>query len=194
MKRRQAIQSLVGISVASALPLPVSAQKQPPAQAKPETPKFDTAIADAAAEGLHRFFSAEQFATLDRLAEILMPPAADLPGAKEAGAAEFLDFLISESPADRQALYREGLDKLNAESRSRYGKPFEATNAPEIEALLAPLREPWNYSGPADPAARFLEALKLDVMDATWNSREWSLARTKRGGRARLGMYWYPIE
>src|ERR1700719_2932609 len=139
MKRRQAIQTLVGISVASALPLPVPAQQQPPAQAKPETPKLDTAIADAAAEGLHRFFSAEQFAALDRLADILMPPAADLPGAKEAGSAEFLDFLISESPADRQALYREGLDTLNAESRSRYGKPFEATNAPEIEALLAPL-------------------------------------------------------
>jgi hypothetical protein len=193
MKRRQAIQALAGISVATALPLPVPAQ--PPAQAKPETPKLDTAIADAAAKGLHRFFSSDQFAALARLAEVLMPPAADLPGAKEAGAAEFLDFLISESPADRQALYREELDKLNAESRSRYGKPFEATTGPEIDALLAPLREPWSYPGPADPAARFLEAAKLDVMHATMNSREWSVAHAKRGGRAgRLGMYWYPIE
>lgn len=193
MKRRQAIQSLAGISLASALPLPVPAQ-QPPAQAKPEAPKLDTATADAAAEGLRRFFSAEQFAALGHLAEVLMPPAADLPGAKEAGAVEFLDFLISESPADRKALYRVDLDKLNAESRSSYGKPFEATKGPEIEALLAPLREPWSYPGPANPVARFLEAAKLDVMYATMNSREWSLARAKRGGRAGLGMYWYPIE
>jgi hypothetical protein len=193
MKRRQAIQALAGISVGSALPLPVPAQ--PPAQAKPETPKLDTAIPDAAAEGVQRFFSAEQFAALDRLAEVLMPSAADLPGAKEASAAEFLDFLISASPADRQALYREGLDKLNAESRRRYGKPFEATNGPEIETLLAPLREPWSHAGPADPAARFLEAAKLDVMHATMNSREWSLAHAKRSGRAAgAGIYWYPIE
>jgi hypothetical protein len=194
MKRRQALQSLAGISIAGAMPLPALPQQQP-AAAVNETPKLDTAVADAAAEGLHRFFSADQFAALERLAEVLMPAAADSPGAKEAGAAEFLDFLLSESPADRQALYRDGIDKLNAEARGHYGKPYAKLAAAEIDALLAPLHEPWTYTSAADPLAAFLQAAKLDVMHATMNSREWSIARAKGSRKAGwMGTYWYPIE
>ena len=122
MKRRQALQSLAGISVAGALPLRTLSQQQPAANTVSETPKLDTAVPDATAAALHLFFSADQFAALERLAEVLMPATGDSPGAQDAGVAEFLDFLISASPADRQAQYRDGLDKLNAGARSRYGK------------------------------------------------------------------------
>jgi hypothetical protein len=195
VKRRQALQSLAGISVAGALPQRTLSQQQPAAHTVAETPKLDTAVADAAAEGLHPFFSADQFAALERLAEVLMPAAGDSPGAKAAGAAEFLDFLISASPADRQAQYRDGLDKLNADARSRYGKAFAELAPGQIEALLTPLREAWTYAEPADPLALFLRIVKMDVMHATMNSRQWSEARAKRSRRASgLGMYWYPIE
>ena len=194
MKRRQALKSLAGVSAVSALPLPAFAQ-QPAASPVNETPKLETATADAAAQGVPRFLSADQFAALDRLAQILMPAAGDTPGAKETGVAEFLDFLISESPEDRQALYRDGLDQLNSQARTRHGKPFAELGLLEIDALLAPLREPWSYSGPAAPFARFLQAAKQDVMEAAMNSREWSEARAKRSRRAGgLGTYWYPIE
>lgn len=195
MKRRQALQSLAGISVASALPLPALSQAQPAAHTVNETPKLDTAVADAGAEGVHAFFSADQFASLERLAEVLMPAAGDSPGAKDVGVAEFLDFLISASLEDRQAQYRDGLDKLNAGARSQYGKTFAQLAPGQIDLLLAPLREAWTYADSADPLARFLRAAKMDVMHATMNSRQWSEARAKRGRRASgLGMYWYPIE
>lgn len=195
MKRRQALQSLAGISVAGALPLRTLSQQQPAAHTVSETSKLDTAVPDSAAAALHLFFSADQFAALERLAEILMPAAADSPGAQDAGVAEFLDFLISASPADRQAQYRDGLDKLNAEARGRYGKTFAQLAPVEIDTLVAPLREPWTYASPADSLAQFLRAAKMDVMHATMNSRQWSEARAKRSRRASgLGMYWYPIE
>jgi hypothetical protein len=195
MKRRQALQSLAGISVAGALPLPVLSQQQSAARAIPETPKLDTVLADAATAALHPFFSADQFAALGLLADVLMPAAADSPGAKDAGVAEFLDFLISASPADRQTLYRDGLEKLDAEARGRYGKTFAQLEPGQIETLLAPLREAWTYTDPADPLAQFLRTVKMDVMHATMNSRQWSEARAKRSRRASgLGMYWYPIE
>jgi hypothetical protein len=195
MKRRQALQSLAGISVASALPLPALSQQQRAVHTINETPKLDLAAPDAAADGLHPFFSADQFAALKRLAEVLMPAGGDSPGAKDAGAAEFLDFLISVSPADRQTQYRDGLDKLNAEARSRYGKIFAELAPGQIDALLAPLREVWTYAAPADSLAQFLQAAKMDVMHATMNSRQWSEARAKRSRRASgLGMYWFPIE
>ena len=195
MKRRQALQSLAGISVAGAPPLRALAQQQPAARTIAETPKLDTAVADGAAESLHPFFSPDQFAALERLAEVLMPAAGDSPGAKDAGVAQFLDFLISASPADRQAQYRDGLDKLNTDARSRYGKGFAELAPAQIDTLLAPLREAWTYAAPADPLAQFLGAAKMDVMHATMNSRPWSEARAKRSRRASgLGMYWYPIE
>ncbi len=195
MKRRQVLQSLASLSMAGALPLPALSQGQPAARTVNETPKLDTAVADAAAEGLPRFFSADQYAALERLSEILMPAAAESPGAQDAGVAEFLDFLISASPADRQTLYRDGLDKLNAQVRHRYGKSLAQLAAAEIDVLLAALHQAWTYALPTDPLAQFLQAAKMDVMHATMNSREWSLARAKRSRRAGgLGMYWYPIE
>jgi len=203
MKRRRAIQTLAGISVAGALPLPASPQQTSVAPNKPtganqppnETPKLDSAVAEAAAESVPRLFSSAQFGALGRLAELLMPAAGENPGAKEAGVAEFLDFLIGASPADRQTLYREGLDKLNVEARNRYGKHFAETTGTEAGTILAPLRRAWTDESPEDPLARFLQAAKQDVMEATLNSREWSVTRAKRSRRAgSLGMYWYPIE
>src|SRR5579872_3258851 len=141
MKRRQALQSLAGISVASALPLPSLAQQPAPAAVN-ESPTLDAAPAEAAASGLHSFFSADQFATLERLSNILMPAHEDLPGATDAGVAEFLDFLLSASPPARQSLYRDGLDHLSAQARTRYGRPFPEITAAEADTLLAPLREP----------------------------------------------------
>jgi hypothetical protein len=195
VKRRQALQSLAGISVAGALPLRALAQEQASARSIAETPKLDTALPDSAAAALHLFFSADQFAALERLVEVLMPAAADSPGARDAGVAEFLDFLISASPADRQAQYRDGLDKLNTGAHSRYGKTFAQLPSVEIDTLLAPLHEAWTYAAPADSLAQFLRAAKMDVMHATMNSRQWSEAHAKRSRRASgLGMYWYPIE
>ena len=203
MKRRRAIQTLAGISVAGALPQPSSSQQtsaprtqtqsanQPPS----ETPKLENFAADTAADSLPRLFSSAQFAALARLADLLMPAAGENPGAKEAGVAEFLDFLIGASPADRQTLYREGLDKLNLEARRLYGKPFAETTDADAAPIIEPLRRPWTDEPAADPVARFLQNAKQDVMEATLNSREWSLARAKRSRRAGgLGMYWYPIE
>jgi len=53
-----------------------------------------------------------------------MPPMRGNPGAIECGAPEFLDFLIGASPADRQRLYRNGLDMLNAHARKQFNKSF----------------------------------------------------------------------
>ena len=61
------------------------------------------------------FFTAQQFAALRKLSDLLHPPANSVPGALEAKAPEFLDFLLGQSSADRQQLYRIGLDGLNAQ-------------------------------------------------------------------------------
>ena len=192
MKRRTVIRSVVGLPVVGALPLPAVAQE--PARALNETPNLETAVADAAAMGVPRFFSDDQFTALKCLCELLAPAAGGNPGASEAGAAEFLDFLVGQSPGERQTLYREGLNRLNGAAQQRFGKRFADVAVADADALLSPLRESWTYSGPADPFAKFLQTAKLDAMSATMNSREWSVARSRSSRRAGLNLYWYPVE
>jgi Gluconate 2-dehydrogenase subunit 3 len=181
MRRRRVLQSLI------ALPA-LRAQQS-------ETPKLATASADAVGESVRRYFSAPQYAALQKLGDLLVPAAAARPSASQAHDAEFLDFLLAQSPPDRQALYRDGLDRLQSDARARYRKPFEELSAEQADALLGPLHQPWTYAAPADSLARFLRAAKDDFIQATVNSREFAEAQTSAGRRAPgLGTYWYPVE
>jgi hypothetical protein len=197
MKRRRFFQTLAAAPAATAL----LGQQQPAAPPAPrpadsEDLKLDTAVADQVADSVPHFFNVPQFAALRKLSGLLMPPINNAPGALEAKAPEFLDFLISESPADRQRVYHAGLDALNVQAAKRYQKPFAELDAEQADALLAPLRLPWTYVPPADPLAHFLAVAKADVRAATVNSREYNTALPSGGGRRMggTGLYWYPID
>jgi hypothetical protein len=193
MKRRAVLRSFLALPVAAALPsdaLPQEVKASPP-----DTPKILTTEADSAAVPIIRTFDNAQLSALRKLGEILMPAAQDTPGALEAGAAEFLDFLIGVSPPDRVTLYKAGLDRLNAEAHSRYHRSFGEITAAEAEPILAPLHAPWSYRGPGDPFAKFLLAAKSDLLTATANSREYiTVVSARRRSAAGVGQYWYPVE
>lgn len=140
---------------------------------------------DAVAQGRAGFFNASQFAALRRLSGMIYPPFRSHPGALECSVPEFLDFLLSQSPADRQALYRDGLDHLNAQGA------FAELSEEKASALLAPLHEPWTYRAPSDSFAHFLREVKEDVQTATENSHPWLTAESRRTGHAEgMGTYW----
>ncbi|MBL8218564.1 MAG: gluconate 2-dehydrogenase subunit 3 family protein, partial [Bryobacterales bacterium] len=119
MKRRSFFQG------AAVLPaLPAAAQYAGSTGASNELPKLAETAPDAVADGVRTLFTPEQLATLRRLAELLVPTLGERPGAVECGAVEFLDFLLKASPAPRQTLYRNGLDRLQAEAQRVHKKPF----------------------------------------------------------------------
>ncbi len=189
MKRRRFIQTMAAVPT---IAVPVaSAPAQQPARQAPDFPRLEMSVADAAAASNPRFFTAPQFAALRKLSEILMPALGGNPGAVEAGAPEFLDFLIGQSPAERQKIYRTGLDLLNAQATKQFKKSFADLDETQAVTLLAPLRQPWTYEPPTEPLARFLRDAKQDVRTATMNSREWNTAGGRRSG---IGQYWYPID
>jgi hypothetical protein len=209
MKRRRFVQAVVAAPAA-----PVVLAQQTPAPARPGLPsatpaaaapraeeaRLDTAVADEAADMIPRLFNAQQLAALRKLCEIIMPAIDGAPSGVEAGAPEFLDFLMGESPADRRQVYQAGLDALNSQAKKRFRKSsFAEVTASEADAILSPLREPWTYEPPADPLARFLRAAKADIRTATVNSREYasrvaSAGGGRRGGGGGSGLYWYPID
>ena len=194
MKRRRFLQGLAVAPAASSLLAQQAAPQAAAAKASIDSP-LHYGISEDAAEPVLHFFSAPQFSGLRKLSELLMPPMNGAPGALDAQAPEFLDFLLSQSSADRQQLYRSGLDGLNNQSKKRFSKLFAEADSGQAEMLLAPLRESWTYEAPADPVVAFLRAAKDDVRRATINSREWNLAsaagRTRGGG---AGLYWLPID
>jgi hypothetical protein len=196
MRRRGFVQALAAIPAAPALlaqqAAPAAAPVRPPSD---ELPVLTPSVADAAGDMLPRFFTPAQFAALRRVSDILMPAMNGAPGALDAKAPEFLDFLISESPADRKHVYQAGLEALNQQATKQFKKPFADLDAPQAESLLVSLRKPWTFEEPADPVAAFLRAAKQDVRTATLNSREFSGASSGGGRRySPVGQYWYPLD
>ncbi len=186
---------MAAVPAAAALPQAAAAQSPAPARNADEPAKLAVSTPDAVGDPTPRFFSREEFAAFQKLGAILVPQANGRPGAEEAEAAAFLDFLISQSPEERRQLYRDGVQQLNKQARSRAGKSFAELTAAEAAAILAPLSEPWTYNGPSDPFARFLRAAKDDFLQATMNSRQWAAALSGRSrGAAGMGAYWFPVE
>jgi gluconate 2-dehydrogenase gamma chain len=84
-----------------------------------------------------QFFSPAEYATVERLVDIIIP-SDGTPGAKEAGVAEFIDFVVA-NDSEIQYAFRTGLTWLDAHSARSEGKRF-AELAPERQtALLEPL-------------------------------------------------------
>jgi len=153
-------------------------------------------VPDAVAPENKRYFSDRQTATLRRLSEILMPPSKGFPGALDAGAPEFLDFLIGVSPADRQQMYQSGLDRLEAEARQKFKVSFAAVDKAQADQLLRPWLRTWmGDHPPSEPYARFINVAHSDIRTATLNSQVWSEAAKAAGRQDEgVGLYWFPVD
>ncbi len=163
------------------------------------TPTLQTTAADLAADPVPpAFFNPQQFAALRKLAGLLQPALKGHPGAVECNVPEFLDYLIGVSPADRQALYKTGLDALNAQAKKQNGKAFADLDAALCDAILKPLvvAIPWNEDLPKDPVRHFIAQAHRDIRTATVNSREYAAAGATSGRRTfgGTGLYWLPID
>ena len=177
-------------------------------------------VADEVATSNPHFFTRQQFATLRQLCVLMMPALNGYPSAVEAGAPEFLDFLVGATPAgqqqsyiaahagsaparqvvtgsiDRQHMYVTGLERLESEARRRFSKSFAALNPDQADALLAPALAPWIADHPPrDLFQRFVNVVHQDIRTATMNSTGWSAAAMAAGERAPgIGLYWSPID
>lgn len=170
MQRRSVFYALLGLA-------PVAQAFQEFAATIPAT------AAEAVSMGLPRFYPQADLAAFAELGQALIPAFDGRPGAKEAEAAEFLDFLIGQSPADIQTLYKQGL------------ATYKVRRKTSIESALKELGDPWTHAGPTSPYAKFLQAAKQAFYQATVNSRQWAEAMSGRSrSAAGIGSYWLPID
>ncbi len=85
-----------------------------------------------------QFFSAEEYRSIEVLADLILPSTRDTsqqlqPGAAEAGVAEFIDFMVFSDPS-LQLPFRNGLTWLNHASKPASG--FAALPAEQQNGLL----------------------------------------------------------
>lgn len=99
------------------------------------------------------FFSTNQFRMVEHLAEMIIPED-DTPGAKKAGVAEFIDFMVAnrvpvsasrdvrttqdaiEMGLEGQNRFLSGLDWMNAHSQSEFGHAFMECSPDQQNSLL----------------------------------------------------------
>ncbi len=213
MKRRNFVRNLlIAPAIPGVLASEQAAAKAAPA-ARPETqqhtcshgptdaPLLPLDAPDLNAEPAPHYFTATQFGTLRKLSALLQPPLKGNPGAIEAKAPEFLDFLISVSLPDRQKLYLTGLDGLEIKSIDTFQKHFYDLDETQAGTILKPLMvvRDWPRDFPSDPLKHFLAQVQDDLRTATMNSREWASAMEKSGrfftrGHRTSGHYWAPID
>ena len=216
MRRRDFVKGMMTVPVASATVLGQAPAQQstppgatpvaPPATAPPapgrrgmgefKAPPVTSVVPDAIASPEVKFFSELQLSTLRRLSDLFLPPLNGYPGALQAKAPEFLDFLASASPVERQLLYRSGLDRLNLEAKKQFGKAFAELSAEQADKIVRPALVPWiRDHPPLEPFPRFIAIAHQDIRTATMNSEAWSVAAISSGERATgVGLYWCPID
>ncbi len=81
------------------------------------------------------FFTAQEFATVTLLAELIIPKDERSGGAIDAAVPQFMDFMMLDQPA-RQVPMRGGLAWLDQEANSRFNTTFRASTDAQRTAIL----------------------------------------------------------
>ena len=105
-----------------------------------------------------QFFTTSEYALVERLAEVIIPSDAT-PGAKEAGVAEFIDFIVASDP-EVQYGFRTGLTWLNAHAERNAGKRFVELTAEQQNSLLEPLGFKDNARAGEEDGRRFFSLMR----------------------------------
>jgi len=141
-----------------------------------------------------RFLTAEQFATLSRLADLLFPAIAPNPGALDVQTPQFIDNHLAVSASDRQRLYGDGLDDLGKRAQSRFKKRFADLSAADADAIVKPL---FTVRGPVMSVVDlgpFINRVLQDVRTVTMNSPQWAAAQTAAGNPVPRLLYWQNVD
>jgi len=141
MSRRDAVQLLASLPVAAFLKWPTAERDK--------VRRFVDDALRAAAEGTPyapKFFTAAEYRTVRVLADMIIPRDERSGSATDAGVPEFMDFTMTDRP-NSQKWMRDGLAWIDAQSNSRFGKPFADASQAQREAILNDIA--WPARAPA---------------------------------------------
>src|SRR6266542_2398740 len=114
-------------------------------------------------------FTAHEFQTLQRLADLIIPADDHSPGALAAGAAEWIDYMASNSP-ELAEIYTGGIAWLDREMQRRYTANFLEAKPEQQTAMLDLIAYRKNESPETATGIRFFTWVRNMVADAYYTS------------------------
>jgi gluconate 2-dehydrogenase gamma chain len=165
MSRREAVQLLSVLPIAAALGL-----------SRADHEKAWRFVEDArsiAAEGVAvapRFFTPAEFRTVRILADMIIPRDERSGSATDAGVPEFMDFIMMDF-TNNQKWMRTGLAWIDAQSTSRFGKPFADASAPQREQILNDIAWPARAPAALADGVSFFNRFRDLTSSGFWSSR-----------------------
>jgi hypothetical protein len=115
------------------------------------------------------FFSADQFALVDELSELIIPTDAHSPGARAAKVAAFIDGQLAEAWDEKDRTdWRDGLRLVDRLAQQASGKPFMQSTPDQRVAVLTTMSQ--NETNPQKPEEQFFSELKSRVVFAYYTS------------------------
>ena len=114
-------------------------------------------------------FTTHYFATLKKLADLIIPADEHSGGASEAGAAEFIDFLSARNP-DLADIFNGGIAWVDETMLSHHGTDFLTSRPEDQKALLDSLAWKKNVTAESARGVPFWTWLRNIVVDAYYTS------------------------
>ncbi|MDZ4800917.1 MAG: gluconate 2-dehydrogenase subunit 3 family protein [Bryobacteraceae bacterium] len=159
--RRELFQ-IIGAGVASSAAASAQHQHAPGAAPVPASPAYAP-----------RALTPAEYASLQRLLEVLLPADEASPSARDAGVARFIDTTLHFGDERTRALWKSGLEAIDRDSGNR---PYGELEIPVATVILARVAEAEDR--PVTDAARFFGVFKQTAIQAYYQSE---------GGRRSLG-------
>jgi hypothetical protein len=127
-------------------------------------------LAQPVAPPAPKFFTAEEFALVDELSELIIPTDDHSPGARTAKVAAYIDARLAEAwDSSEKTAWREGLKLVDQLAHERTGKTFMHSPVEDRIALLTRMAE--HEAKPQRADERFFAELKGRVVHAYYTSR-----------------------
>jgi Gluconate 2-dehydrogenase subunit 3 len=116
-----------------------------------------------------KFFNADQMALVATISELIIPTDDHSKGAIDAEAPEFIDLMISESPAETKKTWTDGLAAMDKLSQTRNGVLFNKATKDQQIAILTEISK--NEAKPQTQEEKFFKAIKNMTIDGYYTSR-----------------------
>jgi gluconate 2-dehydrogenase gamma chain len=145
-----------------------------PAEAEQAGARTQQARAQAARKGAAfkpKFFTAQEFATVGILANLIIPKDERSGSATDAGVPEFMDFMMTDEPR-RQTAMRGGLALIDQLCEQRFdNKPFLGCTDEQRRQLLDDIAFPANAKPGTSHAVAFFNSFRDLTATGFWTTR-----------------------
>lgn len=139
-----------------------------------------------------RTLSAQQFRTLERLTDLIIPVENGKPGALQAGVPAWIDSLLNVN-AELKTRYVDGFTWLDSTMTSRAGQDFASSTPEQQTALLDLIAFKKNASPELDAGIAFFVLARRMTVDGFYTS-DIGIRDINPGGRPPLAQFTVPQE